>query len=200
MGKGTHDATEADREDRTAALLRIISTRRVVRDFSADRVSDGDLRKILTAARWAPRGSNTNIHRLLVIQDPSVIQQVRAFSPGILGLPSAMIVICTDPALATQAAMQLDKDLTPWIDVGTAAMNMMLVAHALGLGSCPATSFSKSAVSVVLKLPPNVVPEFILQLGHRAPQSRTPTQGPPTRVTIDDLVFWENYGTTRRIS
>jgi nitroreductase len=116
-----------------------------------------------------------------------------------LGVPTAIIVICTDPALATEAAVQLDKDTTPWIDVGTAAMNMMLVAHALELGACPATSFSKSAVSAVLKLPPNVVPEFILQLGHPASPSPITRQGPPTRATIDDLVFWESYGTTRRI-
>lgn len=199
MSRVGRDEAEADREERTAALLQIITTRRVVRDFSAAPVSDSDLRTVLTAARWATRGSNTNIHRLLVIRDPALIQQVRAFSPGMLGLPAAMIVICTDPELAAEAAMQLDKDSTRWIDVGTAAMNMMLAAHALGLGSCPLTSFSKSAVSLVLKLPPDVVPEFILQLGHPTLQSRSVRQGPPTRVTVDDLVFWESYGTTARM-
>lgn len=121
------------------------------------------------------------------------------FSPGMLGVPTAIIVICTDPTLAAEAAVQLEKDMTPWIDIGTAAMNMMLVAHALELGACPTTSFSKSAVSAVLKLPPNVVPEFILQLGHPATQVAVARQGPSTRASIDDLVFWESYGKKSRI-
>lgn len=109
-----------------------------------------------------------------------------------LGSPAALIVICTDGGLAAAAEVQLDRDVTPWIDVGTAAMNMMLAAHAVGLGSCPVTSFSKGAVAVVLKLPPKVVPEFIVQLG-RPLATRRMSASPVSRAALDDIVYWGKY-------
>jgi nitroreductase len=169
-----------------------VTSRRVVREFADAPIDEPDLVYILTAGRWATRGSNSRIHRLLVVQNRSVIRRVRAFSPGMLGSPAALIVICTDGGLAAAAEVQLDRDVTPWIDVGTAAMNMMLAAHALGLGSCPVTSFSKGAVAVVLKLPPSVVPEFIVQLGRPLSTRRMPAS-PVSRAALDDIVYWENY-------
>ena len=183
---------EQDVAQEAATLLRIISSRRVVRAFSDRPVARADLIQILTAGRWATRGSNSRIHRFLVVEDPSAIRRVRAFSPGMLGVPAAIVVICTDGALADRAEVQLDRDVTPWFDVGTAAMNMMLAAHALGLGSCPVTSFSKSAVGVVLRLPPGVAPEFIVQVGHPA-ESRRAAPRPPSAAALRDLVCWETY-------
>jgi albonoursin synthase len=175
-----------------ADFLRVITSRRVVREFTDAALDDQDLLYVLTAARWATRGSNSRIHRLLVVQNRALIRRVRAFSPGMLGTPAALIVICTDGALAAAAEVQLDRDFTPWIDVGTAAMNMMLAAHAAGLGSCPVTSFSKPAVAVVLKLPAQVVPAFIVQLGHPL-ASGHPSGGVLSRTALDQLVYWERY-------
>lgn len=177
---------------RQAEFLRLITTRRVVREFQDVPLDEADLLYVLTAGRWATRGSNSRIHRFLVIQNRALIRRVRAFSPGMLGTPAALVVICTDGALASAAEVQLDRDLTPWIDVGTAAMNMMLAAHSAGLGSCPVTSFSKGAVSAVLKLPPKVNPEFMLQLGHPRSALPKPTR-PISRDALNGLVFWEVY-------
>lgn len=175
-----------------ADFLRIMTSRRVVREFTGAPIDDQDLLYILTAARWATRGSNSRIHRFLVVQNRTLIRRVRSFSPGMLGTPAALIVICTDGALAAAAEVQLDRDVTPWIDVGTAAMNMMLAAHAAELGSCPVTSFSKAAVGVVLKLPPQVVPEFIVQLGHPVVARHLPGTT-VSRTALDQIVSWESY-------
>jgi albonoursin synthase len=111
-----------------------------------------------------------------------------------LGRPTALIVILTDLRKAAEEQVQVDKHTTRWIDVGTAAMNMSLAAHALGLGSCPATSFSRSGVAVMLDLPPTLVPEFILQLGHPAQPLPQPRRGGATRRTVEALTYWERVG------
>jgi nitroreductase len=79
------------------------------------------------------------------------------------------------------------------MDVGTAAMNMMLMAHALGLGSCPVTSFSRSGAAAMLELPPHLTPEWILIVGHPAPVPRLHPQGARGQkpVTARDLTWWE---------
>lgn len=112
-----------------------------------------------------------------------------------LARPTALIVICTDLERAREEQVQVEKDTTTWMDVGTAAMNMMIAAHALGLGSCPTTSFSRSGVRSLLELPPAIVPEFILQLGHPAPQKRVMRTGASTSLDLKDLAYWELYGT-----
>ncbi len=148
------------------AVLALIRSRRVTRAFADTPVSDAALLDVLEAGRWATSGGNRRIHRFLVVREGGKLAHLRAVSPGILGRPRAIIVIVTDLERATRELVQIDHDRTTWIDVGTAAMNMMVAAHALGLGSCPVTSFSQDAVRVILGLPEHIVPELLVVLGH----------------------------------
>jgi nitroreductase len=114
--------------------------------------------------------------------------------------PPVVMVVCTDAAEAARALIQLEHDRTTWIDVGTLAMNMMVAAHALGLGSCPVTSFSHVAASVVLDLPPTIEPELLLLLGHPVgPRRGRRPAGAGRRGTAalpDGFVRWEHPGQT----
>jgi nitroreductase len=175
-------------------FLDLIRRRRVSRRFSPEPVSEHDLWAILEAARRAASAANVRIHRFLVVQDPERIHLVRLVSPGMLAEPTALIVICTDLDAVAAAQVQVDRDTSVLIDVGTAAMNMMLAAEALGLGSCPLTSFSGAAVREVLDLPPHARSDFILQLGHPEPERRVLPKNGARAVTAADLAYWERYG------
>ena len=178
-------------------VLDTIRRRRVTRHFTDEAVTETEVWQILRAARQASSAGNRRIHRFLVIGKPETIDRVRPFAPGILGQPPLLILMSTDHKLAQEANVQLDRDRNTWIDVGTALMNMMLAAEALGLGSCPATSFSQFAIARVLQFPDSLVPELILQVGHperRQPGARTGT----TRPTISELTEWEELGCWRR--
>ena len=71
---------------------------------------------------------------------------------------------------------------------------MMTMAQALGLGSCPVTSFSKSGVGAVLGLPPSLTPELMLMVGHPRPVERALRAEAPKPVRVQDLTFWEEAG------
>jgi nitroreductase len=79
------------------------------------------------------------------------------------------------------------------IDVGTAAMNMQVMAHALRLGSTPVTPFSRFGLHEALGLPRNMRPELILQLGHPA-ADHGPRFGSGRRVRPEDITDWEEFG------
>jgi nitroreductase len=183
--------------DYRALFFDAVRRRRVSRRFTSEPVSEDDIWQVLEAARRAASAANVRIHRFLVVQDPRRIRLVRMVSPGMLAVPQALIVICTDLEAAAAAELQVEKDDAVLVDVGTAAMTMMLAAQALGLGSCPATSFSRPAVAEVLELPPHARPEFMLQLGHPAPEERTLPPGPKRRLGAADLAYWETYGRRR---
>lgn len=188
----------AEGVDAAHAVLETIRTRRVTRSFDGRPLRDETLFAILEAARWATSGGNRRIHPFLVVRDPGTIDRLRAVTPGMFSAPPVVIVICTDATRAAAELVQLEYDRTTWIDIGTAAMNMMVAAHAMGLGSCPVTSFSHGAASVVLGLPPTVEPELFLLLGHPSAPARPirPTgnarNGAPSIPA--GLVWWERPG------
>ena len=185
---------EATDLEAAASLFKTMRTRRVCRQFSELPVAVEDLKRILEAGRWASSAGNTRVHRFLVVTDAARIALVKSVAPGMLATPTALIVICTDLDAAARAQVQTGKDTTVWMDVGTAAMNMMLMAHALGLGSSPATSFSRVGLRTVLRLPEVAVPEFVLQVGHRGLEPRAAGPRTGSRLTAADITYWEEYG------
>lgn len=176
-------------------LVALLSTRRVCRDFTDEGVSESDLLTLLEAARWASSAGNTRVQRFLVVRDPGQIRLARALAPGVLAVPPAIIAICTDLDAVERAEVRLGRDTSVLIDVGTTAMSIMIEAHALGLGTCPATSFSEGGVRTVLGLPPQARLEMLLLVGHpRAPEGASVR--PPRRPSrkLAELAFWERYG------
>lgn len=175
-------------------LLAMMRKRRVSRQFTGEPVPDELLQKVLEAGRWATSGGMRYPHRFLVVRDPKKIRNIRAASPGMIWEPPALILILIDTEQAEEDSMRVEAWSTHWIDVGTAAMSMTTMAQALGLGSCPVTSFSKSAVSAMLDLPPNLSPEFILILGFPADVPRVKNPNAPKPITTRDLTYWERAG------
>jgi nitroreductase len=175
-------------------VLALMKSRRVCRSFTDEPVSDEHLRMLTEAARWATSGGNRHLHRFLIVRDPETIRRVRTVSPGMLAPPPAMIVIITNLEVAARESLQMEHDRANWMDVGTAAMNMMNMAHALGIGTCPVTSFSQSGAAVMLDLPPHLIPEWILIAGHPKPQQRSLRAGAPKPLRARDLTYWERVG------
>ncbi len=174
-------------------IFQNMRTRRAVRSFSDEPVSVADIRRIIEAARWASSAGNRRLHRFYVTRDKVKIDLISAVGPGFYGSPPALIVICTDVARAEATGVKVGRDESTWIDVGTAAMNMQLMAHALGLGTTPVTSVSRSGLIEALELPEHLRPELILQLGHPAPDA-VPGFGSGHRIRPEDIVDWEQVG------
>jgi nitroreductase len=175
-------------------VLALLKSRRVCRSFTDELVSDKHLGMLTEAARWATSGGNRHLHTFLIVRDPETIRRVRSVSPGMQAQPPAMIVILTDLEVAARESLQMEHDQANWMDVGTAAMNMMIMAHALGIGTCPVTSFSRSGAAVMLDLPPHLIPEWILIVGHPKPQERVLRAGAPKPLRARDLTYWERVG------
>lgn len=176
------------------SLLSFMKQRRVCRSFTEDPVGDELLWKIAQSGRWATSAGNRHLHKFVIVRDAAQIKLIRAMSPGMLAAPPALIVIATDEERAAAEQVQIDVDDSTWIDVGTAAMNMSLMASAIGLGSCPVTSFSQSGVSEVLGFPDSLKPEYLLILGWPKPVERFVSATEKRAITARDLTYWETPG------
>jgi nitroreductase len=161
-------------------MLDLIKSRRSIRKFLEKPIPSEILLSLLEAARWAPSGGNIQPWLFVAVRKVENIRKIKMFSPGLGGIPTALVIICSDEAV---------KDSTAIMDISMAAENVMLLATHEGLGSCCVRSFNQKAIQSLLKLPPEIIPELIITLGYPGKTART-----PKKKSIDEIVHWEEYG------
>jgi nitroreductase len=169
-------------------LFDALRRRRAVRDFTQELLPDQVLWKLVYAARRAPTGGNTPYRRILVVRDPKTVRLVKQVSPGILGTPTALLLIFTD----LEVTKELGKlgNVCSIIDAGAAAENVALAAADLGIGACFTKSYSEAGVKEILNIPNNFRTEVMLQLGY--PQDHQPVSMKPRKGA--DSVYIERFG------
>jgi nitroreductase len=57
-------------------FLGLVKARRSIRHYKPDPVVDGDIEKIIEAARWAPSGFNSQLWEFVVVKDPGLKGQI----------------------------------------------------------------------------------------------------------------------------
>ncbi len=163
-----------------------IFERRSVRFFTDAPVEKAKLQRICEAALWAPTAGNSQPWLFIPVSEPDTIRLIRTVSPGLLGNPKALIAVLSDkegnvkrmgPTGATLAEM----------DCCFAAQNIVLMAHALGLGSCVIRSFNQNAVREVLGAPAGVTPELLIILGYASKAAPAPKR----RM---EVIQWGKFG------
>lgn len=181
--------------------LEAIMTRRSVRKFADRPVEPEKLRAVLEAARLAPSWANMQCWRFIVVQDPGVRAQISALSyveaffapkgykanPAQKALAEAPVVIvaCAEPTQSGELRGQ-QYYLT---DLGIAAENLMLAAHAEGLGSVFVGVFDEQNLGELLDIPPEIRIVGLFPLGY--PEGE-PKEGPPRRA-LDEIVYYEKW-------
>ena len=53
----------------------------------------------------------------IIVTDSDRIRKIKAASPGILGIPSALVVVCQDKELANKKDGELGRDISSIMDV-----------------------------------------------------------------------------------
>lgn len=164
-----------------------IRGRRSVRAFLDEPVSAVDVERLIEAAIWAPSGGNAQSWRFVVVQEEGRIRRLRMVSPGMPGPPPCIIAVCQDMDSAERQGARLGREKLTLFDSAMATQNLLLVAHAIGLGACVVASFHAGGVKDVLKLPNGIEPILLVAVGH---PSETPA--PPSRRR-EGVVFNETY-------
>lgn len=169
-------------------LFEAIKERRSCRQFSEESVSDDILEKILDAATWAPSPLNAQPWNFVVIRTDDIKQKIIAEAErsraigveksgwGWLGkygvdfLMSApvMVVVTGNPKKSGVDQFMPDGARAYEHACAAAVQNMLLAAHALGLGSLWFTLFDRSKLQELLELSPDNVPLALVCLGKSA--------------------------------
>jgi len=123
-------------ESKRAVASQLIRQRRSVRHWTDEQVPNWMIDEILQAGLWAPHGCNLCSLRFLVVREKNVPGLFRG--SDIPGGP-VHIVACQDRrAYYAQPGYVANPDMLEnnrVLDCGAAMQNMVLMAHALGLGA-----------------------------------------------------------------
>ena len=158
-----------------------ITTKRDTRRFRADPVDDEDLHRLLQAARMAGSAKNEQVNRLLVVTDETDRRRLAECGRFARWLPSAPVVVVF--VVPTEGGRPFDY--------GRMAQNMMVMANALGLASCPMTFHDEGCAREVLGLPDDLAAPMGVAVGH--PGEADPDRKSSPRVPLDDLVRWGRW-------
>ncbi len=172
--------------EKAKILLEVIRGRRSIRDFVDKEIPDNQLKLIVEAGLWAPSGSNLQPREYILVKDKHLLRAIKLVSPGLYGNPSALLVLCYNKDIAKKGG-RLGETMALF-DVALSAQNIMLMAYALGIGSCPILSFNKTAVKEILDIPEHVEPVLMISLGYPKTWPK-----PPKRKSVEEVLHVNGY-------
>ncbi|MFC1899079.1 nitroreductase family protein [Chloroflexota bacterium] len=147
-------------------VMEAIFTRRSIRRYTNEVVSDKQITELLKAAMAAPSAGNRQPWHFVVIKDHKVIDEIPKYHNYASMLPQAsvVIVVCSDSTM--------ERSGLGFEDCSAATQNILLAAHAMGLGavwlgiSVPGAQMDPT--QELLGIPENIKPVSIISVGYPA--------------------------------
>jgi len=160
----------------------LISTRRSIRKFTDEPVSDDIINKIIEAGTWAPSGLNNQPWKFAVIKDAGLRKQISAlthYSKIVLGADVLIAVF-----LDNSATYDRTKDCQ---SIGACIENMLLYIHSSGLGAVWLGEIlkNKDKVRELAEGPEDYELMAVLAVGYPAEK-----KGMGSRKQLDEVVFF----------
>ena len=178
-----------------------IEKRRSIRKFKPEPVPRDLIDELLEAARLAPSATNRQPWRFQVVTDPDLKRRIfeeATFSqyqiqeaPVIVVCGSELLTFVKGHALAPPGSEYYGAESESWDDIkafipdaqmntAIATEHMVLMATALGLGTCWVQAIRFGRLAKILGWPRHMVPHAILAVGY-------PDESPPPRPTLSKV-------------
>jgi nitroreductase len=163
--------------------LQYIFGRRSIRVYRPGQIDEETVRMLLEAAMAAPSAAAKDPWRFVVVRDQANLLKIAEALPNGQMISGAAlgIIVCGD----TEAAH--DRQISYLLqDCAAAIENLLLAAHAIGLGACwlgihPRDERMKK-ISSLLSLPPSVVPVSAIAIGQPGEEKEARTRYNPVFV------------------
>jgi nitroreductase len=163
----------------TNEFVETIFSRRSIRKYTKEPVSEGDIKTLLEAAMAAPSSSNRKPWHFVVVTEREVLDRLAdAHSYGKMLHDAPLCVsVCGDTKVSERIWVQ---------DCSAATENLLLAATALGLGAVwlgvyPSEDRVRD-VRRLLGIPECVVPLNLISIGHPAEEKERRTQYDEARI------------------
>lgn len=158
-----------------------ITSRRSVREFTDEPVSEDELDRLLEAARWAPSGLNNQPWRFMKVTDRGLMIGLSELTRyrGLVAGAQALIAVFLD----NEEVYDRVKDLQ---STGAAIQNILLASRELGLGACWTGEIlnRRQDAEGLLEVPEHLELMALIAVGHPVPRERAGVRHPLSSMVI----------------
>jgi nitroreductase/putative intracellular protease/amidase len=196
----------------TNPVLKAIKDRRSIRRFEDKDVEQAKIDQILRAATWAPSANNDQPWKFVVVRNKETkekvlnafldrmkdyfeshgipLDRIKGFWSGIFAAPVHIFAFCDTGVVEIEEDFEEKQLLWSTQGVSAACQNMLLAAHALGLGSVwmGASLAVEDEIKEMLDVPPGVRLMTVIAMGYPAYEPL-----PPVRKPLSDVMFFEKW-------
>lgn len=146
-------------------LLELMATRRSVRAYTGEPVTDEQVHALLAAAMSAPSAGNEQPWEFVVIRSRETLVEITKINPYASFAPEAPLAILT--CVNKEHEKFADYGV---LDVAACTQNLLLAAHGMGLGAVWAGIYPMQdridGFRALLGLPQTVIPLGLVLIGH----------------------------------
>jgi len=141
-------------------MINMLLTRRSIREFKSDLVSNEDIYDLLNAAMHAPSAGNEQAWQFIILKEKILNDYLAINSNSPKGSPVG-ILVCGDKELELYPGYSVQ-------DCSAASQNLLLAAHSKGLGGVWSAIFQDNieAIKKLLNLPEHVTPFSFIPIGY----------------------------------
>lgn len=110
----------------------LFKTRRSIKSYKPDQITDAELGVVLEAGTYAPTGRNSQSPIIVAVQNPDIRNKLAKANAAVMGASS-------DPFYGAPTVVVVFADSehhTGFEDACLVAGNILNAAHAIGLGAC----------------------------------------------------------------
>ena len=164
-----------------------IRTKRAVRHFTLEPLSDAHIQRILEAGRRSQSSKNSQPWHFIAVQDHDILQKIGALDPNLSHVGRA--------AFCVVLVVPVENERTLWhfFDSGQSAAYMQLAAQEIGVGSCLGTIYHVDEARALLGLPPEWQARLLISFGYPDPTHQRTGQGKAGRRGFEDVVHWNRW-------
>ena len=172
-------------------VFECIKTRRSIRRYLQSPVEWGKVGTVLEAGKAAPSAGNVQDWKFIVVTSPEQKKGIAhaCMDQQWIATAPVIVVVLAEPDKQKRLYGLRGEGLYTVQDCAAAIQNMLLMAHALGLGSCWVGSFNEEALRRVMFIPEEIKPQAIVTLGY--PDEIVPE---PPEYTLENVVFFRDFG------
>ncbi len=160
--------------------IEALKTRRSVRAYKADPVPKDIIEDIVDCGRLAATARNVQPWEFVVVTDAAMrrrIADITEYGKFIADAPVCIVLLCEDGRYFLE-------------DGSAATQNILVAAHAHGLGSCWVAGDKKPYADDIRKIVG--APDGYKLIGHVSLGYAVDTPKPAKR-TLDEVIHWESY-------
>lgn len=159
-------------------------SRRSIRSFKPDNISDEYILSIIRSAVYAPSAGNCQPWHFYIINDKEIKQSIaeKACRQSFISTAPIIIVVCTETKRNEQRYGMRGKNLYSIQDTAAAIQNILLQAEDLGLGGCWCGAFDDDILSDMLNLTKDRHPVAVVPIGYPNHKASAPKRRPLDEV------------------